>query len=142
MATTSKEMHVRAEDEWRSMMKRLNGIGMVLTLTLAVATMVTGCATVRRSEARSTEQLLAAAGFVMRPADTTERQQGLAARSPYRLESHTEDGNVVYTYADPEGCQCLYVGGDKEYSQYQRLRVEQRVEHEMEWGAAGPWWWR
>ena len=89
----------------------------VLSLALTAAMMLTGCATIRGSDARSTEQLLAAAGFVMRPADTAERQQRLAARPPYRLESHTKDGMVVYTYADPDGCKCLYVGGPKEYSE-------------------------
>jgi hypothetical protein len=107
----------------------------VLSVALAVAVVLTGCATIRRSEARSTEQLLAAAGFVMRPADTAERQQRLAARPPYRLESHTKDGKVVYTYADPDGCKCLYVGGTKEYSEYQRLRVQREIAEDQAWAA-------
>src|SRR5207245_6568511 len=106
-----------------TMSYRVYGTRMGLSVGLSVAVMLTGCAAIQRSEARSTEQLLAAAGFVMRPADTAERQQHLAALPPYRLESRTKDGKVVYTYADPGGCQCLYVGGSKEYSEYQRLRV-------------------
>src|SRR5207245_6961859 len=94
---------------------------MVLSVGLSVAVLLTGCAAIQRSEARSTEQLLAAAGFVMRPADTAERQQHLAALPPYRLEGRTKDGKVVYTYADPGGCQCLYVGGSKEYSESWRV---------------------
>ena len=121
----------------------------VLSVALAAATMLTGCATFRGSEARSTEELLAAAGFVMRPADTAERQQRLVARPPYRLESHTKDGKVVYTYADPDGCNCLYVGGPKEYSEYQRLRLHRHIAadeawaaqySQMDWGIWGPWW--
>src|SRR2546425_13053900 len=81
-----------------------------LSVGLSVAVMLTGCAAIQRSEARSTEQLLAAAGFVMRPADTAERQQHLAALPPYRLESRTKDGKVVDTYADPGGWQGLYGG--------------------------------
>jgi hypothetical protein len=123
---------------------------MVLSLALAAATLLTGCATIRSSEARSTEQVLAAAGFVMRPADTAERQQRLAAMPPYRLQHHTKDGKVVYTYADPDGCKCLYVGGPKEYSEYQRLRLQRQMAAEqawaahaaeMDWGMWGPWWW-
>src|SRR5213594_3991764 len=106
---------------------RVFGTRMVLSIGLAVAVLLPGCATIRSSEARSTEQLLAAAGFVMRPADTAERQQRLAARPPYRLESHTKDGMVVYTYADPDGCKCLYVGGPKEYSEYQHLRLQRQI---------------
>jgi len=122
----------------------------VLSVALAAATMLAGCATIRGSEARSTEQLLAAAGFVMRPADTAERQQRLAARPPFRLESHTKDGTVVYTYADPDGCNCLYVGGPKEYSEYQRLRLHRHIAADEAWGAHvadmdwdlwGPAWW-
>src|SRR6266566_6661190 len=106
----------------------------VLPVALAAATMLAGCATIRGSEARSTEQLLAAAGFVMRPADTAERQQRLAARPPYRLESHAKDGKAVYTYADPGTCKCLYVGGHKEYSEYQHLRLQHRIAVDEAWG--------
>ena len=123
---------------------------MVMSVALAVAVTLTGCATIRRSEARSTEQLLAAAGFLMRPADTTERQQRLAAMPPYQLVGRTKDGKVVYTYADPAPCQCLYVGGSKEYSEYQRLKLERQIAADEAWGAHaadmdwdlwGPAWW-
>ena len=120
-----------------------------LAIGLAVAVTLTGCAAIQRSEARSTEELLAAAGFVMRHADTAERQQRLAALPPYRLESRTKDGSVVYTYAEPGRCHCLYVGGSKEYSEYQRLRVERQIaadqawaaqQGQMDWGFWAPWW--
>jgi len=68
---------------------------------------VTGCATTRREEAASTEQLLAAAGFQMRPADTPERVAALASMPREKLVVRSKDGNVVYTYADPEKCHCL-----------------------------------
>ena len=109
--------------------------GTVLVLALAAVMVLTGCATNRGSEASSTEEMLAAAGFVMRPADTAERQQRLAARPPYRLESHTQDGTVVYTYADPGGCKCLYLGGPKEYSEYQHLRLQRQIAADEAWGA-------
>ena len=112
----------------------------VLSLSLAAAMVLTGCATIRRSEARSTEEMLAAAGFVMRPADTAERQQRLAARPPYRLENHTTDGTVVYTYADPDGCKCLYVGGPKEYSEYQHLRLQRQIAADEAWRAQTAEW--
>lgn len=123
---------------------------MGLSVGLAAALLLTGCAAIQRSEARSTDQLLAAAGFVMRPADTPERQQHLATLPSYRLESRTEDGKVVYTYADPGGCHCLYVGGSKEYSEYQRLRVQSQIaadqvwaaqQAQMDWGMWGPRIW-
>ena len=78
---------------------RVCNMTMVLSVWLAVAVMLTGCATLRRSEARSTEQLLAAAGFVMRPADAAEPQPGLAAMPSSQPDYLTigPDGHVWFT---------------------------------------------
>ena len=46
---------------------------LVLSIAVATAVMLTGCAAIQRSETRSTEQLLAAAGFELRPVDTAEQ---------------------------------------------------------------------
>src|SRR5258705_5367265 len=91
----------------------------VLSGALAAAMVLTGCATMRRSEARSTEELLAAAGFVMRPADTAERQQRLAARPPYRLERPAKDRKVAYQHAAPNRCLSLYLGWPQRHPQGQ-----------------------
>ena len=122
----------------------------LVLLILAASVGLTGCAAIERSRARDTEQLLAAAGFTMRPADTAEQQQHLAAMAPYRLVSHTSDGGVQYTYADPRSCKCVYVGGSKEYSECQRLTTERQIaqeriwaeENAMNWGLWSPWYWR
>src|ERR1700704_3547032 len=114
---------------------RVCGRRMVLSVGLAVAVILTGCATIRSSGARSTEQLLAAAGFVMRPADTAERQQRPAARPPHRLQRAAQEGEGGQTYTDPDGCKCLYVGGPKEYSEYQHLRRERQIAADEAWGA-------
>ena len=86
-----------------------------------------GCAAIRRNEAISTEQLLVAAGFQTRPADTPERLTDLNSMPRQKLVVRSKDGNVVYTYADPDKCHCFYVGGPKEYSTYERLRVEKEI---------------
>ena len=51
--------------------------------------------------------MLAAAGFHMVPADTPERQKDLRSRPPHGIVSRTKDGNVQYTYADPDNCHCV-----------------------------------
>ena len=108
---------------------------------------LSGCATLHAHEAATTERLLAAAGFQMRPAESPERVRDLAAMPPLKVVSRSQDGNVVYTFADPENCHCLYVGGPKEYSAYERLVVEKEIAREtsaasMNWEVWGPWWWR
>jgi hypothetical protein len=95
------------------------------TLLLAVAVLLGGaCAVIQRYEVRDKERMLAVAGFHMRPADTPERQEDLRSLPPHRIVSRTKGGNVGYMYEDPDNCHCVYVGGSKEYSEYERLRVE------------------
>jgi len=111
---------------------------------------LSGCAAIRRHEAASTEQLLAAAGFQIRPADNPERVHDLAVMPPLKIVARSQDNSVRYTFADPYKCRCVYVGGSKEYSAYQRLVTEQQIAQErlwaeedsMNWGLWGPWYWR
>jgi len=123
--------------------RRLGG-GAVVAAAVLLA--LSGCATMRRHEAAGTEQLLVAAGFQRRPADKPEQHQDLTAMPPYKLVARNKNGNVVYTFADPENCHCLYVGGPKEFSEYQRLVVDREVARDLgdaslNWAAWGPWWW-
>jgi len=91
---------------------------------------LSGCATIRRHEAGSTEELLVAAGFQMRHADNPERVHDIGVMPPLKLVARNQAGDVRYTFADPYKCRCLYVGGAKEYSAYQRLVREKQIEQE------------
>jgi hypothetical protein len=124
----------------------MQGYRNVVMLALIIALPLAGCAAIQQREARDTEQLLAAAGFQAKPADTPEKLTNLKAMPPRKLVARSKDGNFVYTYADPDYCQCLYVGGSTEYAAYQRLAVQQEIAEEreaaaMDWDAWGPWWW-
>jgi len=128
-------------------MKRSWTITTLASLALAATLGVTGCAAIRRSQARDTEQFLAAAGFTMQLGGTAEQQQRLAAMPPYRLLSRPSGDSVEYTYADPKNCGCVYVGGPREYSEYQRLVTERQLAQEelwagesWRWRAQRPWW--
>ena len=92
--------------------------GMVRTAVwFAVAAFLgAGCATIQRYEITETERMLAEAGFQRRPED-------LRSIPPHRIVSRIKDGNVEYTYADPDNCRCVWAGGEKEYSEYERLRL-------------------
>ena len=124
----------------------MQGYGNVVVLALIIALPLAGCAAIQRSAARDMEQLLAAAGFQAKPADTPERLAELKTMPPRELVSRSKDGNFVYTYADPDYCQCLYVGGPQEYSRYQDLAVKRQIARErldaaLDWDMWGPWWW-
>jgi hypothetical protein len=116
-----------------------------MLLALIIALPLAGCAAIQRSEARDTEHVLAAAGFQAKPAETPERLARLKTMPPRKLVARSKDGNFVYTYADPDYCHCLYVGGPKVYAAYQRLAAEKEIAEEqqeaaMDWDVWGPWW--
>ena len=74
-----------------------------------------------------TEQMLAAAGFQAVPANTAERQADMAALPARRLIAQAEGDAFTYVYADPSGCDCLYLGNAADYQAYQRLALDRQI---------------
>src|SRR2546428_13215269 len=89
---------------------------LVLSVAVATAGMLTGCAAIQRSETRPSEHLLTAAGFELRPADTAEQEQHLAALPPLPLQWPSTDGKVGSNYAESDGCPCRDVQRSQDYS--------------------------
>lgn len=99
----------------------------------------------------SHEDNLAAAGFIVRPANTPEREAMLRRLPPNRFVMRTKGDKVHYVYADPLVCGCLYVGTQQAYAEYKRHEQEQHLADERQmtaetysdaawnWGAWGPW---
>ena len=120
---------------------------------VALGLSVTGCAAIRAHQTVETEQVLAAAGFQMKPADTPEKFAHLQTLTPRKVVRYTRDGQPQYVYADPETCKCLYVGDEQRYQKYQELSLQKQIADEqmsaaqtnwdasMNWGAWGPWGW-
>jgi hypothetical protein len=126
----------------RERRREMKGYRKVVMLALIAALPLAGCAAIQRSEAKDKEQLLAAAGFQAKPADTPEKLANLRTMPPRQLVSQAKDGKFVYSYADPDYCQCLYVGGPTEYSAYQRLATQKEIAEEaaVDVGHWGPGW--
>ena len=96
---------------------------------------------------KRTEQLLAAAGFEMKLADTPEKLANLSTLAPRRtLIPQVRDNRLYYVYADPDLCKCLYVGTS---TQYERALQEGVANDELiaigeelnalAWNFWGPW---
>jgi hypothetical protein len=97
------------------------------------------------------EDNLAAAGFIVRPANTPERQAMLHRLPANRFVQRTKGEVVHYIYADPLVCGCLYVGSQQAYNQYKRDQQQKRLADEQQmnaadfsdaawnWNAWGPW---
>jgi hypothetical protein len=113
------------------------------TLTMVVA--VSACT----SQVQNKEDMLAAAGFTLVPANTPQRQASLKALPPHKFSRQVRNNNVVYTYADPTICNCLYVGNQAAYGRYRadvfqkQIADEQQMTaqmYQMDWGPWGPGW--
>lgn len=79
---------------------------------LLVAVALAGCSVIQGRTAADSEEILAQAGFQREPLDGP----GLPARQLVQ-------SGAGYSFADPEFCKCVYVGGEKEYAELQRLRA-------------------
>ena len=95
-----------------------------------------------------TEDMLSAAGFQMKGAETPAQVQNLQNMPQGKLLQHTENGKPVFVYADAKGCKCMYVGDEAARQRYEKMAAEKKIadeqmmaaeEYEMDWGPWGPW---
>jgi hypothetical protein len=119
---------------------------------VAVGLAVAGCVT-EQQIVQGKEDMLAAAGFNLRPADTPDRQAELNRLPPHRFVYQSRNGKLVYLYSDPTVCHCLYIGSEAAYQQYRRLALQKQIADEQvmaaqmnmdngwNWGPWGPGWW-
>jgi hypothetical protein len=125
------------------MKKKIVWLKFIAVITV-LGIVLAGCAAVQKSDATDTEQMLAAAGFNMRPADTPEKLAHLKTLTQRKLISHERDGKVYFVYADADNCKCLYAGNQENYQSYEKLSVKQNIAEmneaaPMDWGMWGPW---
>lgn len=123
---------------------------MKLNTILVLASMVAfgGCV---QPDAVRKEGLLAAAGFIPKPADTPQRVAALNRLPPHKFVRTTRNGQPIWLYADPTICGCLYAGDARAYGNYQHEVFEAHLADEramsaqlnadaaMQWEMWGPW---
>jgi len=130
----------------------MTGIALRALLILAHASILGAC-TSQTERIETKEDLLAAAGFDVLPASNPTRQQEISNLPPHHFLSQIKGDKVVYLYADPLVCNCLYVGNQAAYDRYRsevfqrQIADEQQVTAEAldddgwDWGPWGPGWW-
>jgi hypothetical protein len=90
-----------------------------LRLAAVAVLALPGCAYLQGQVAADSEEILAQAGFQRQPLD----EPGLPSRQLVEAAG-------TYKFADPDFCQCMYVGGASEYAELQRIRAERVAGHE------------
>jgi hypothetical protein len=114
----------------------------------AVALGVAGCVSPQQQVAQR-EDLLAAAGFQVRPADSPHRVAAMKRLPPNKFVTKVVNGNPVYLYADPLDCNCVYFGTQQNWDAYKQEMFAQQLADEAQMTAImtqqdwdwGPWGW-
>ena len=120
-----------------------------LTCLLTVAALalgVAGCVSPQQQVAQK-EDLLAAAGFQVRPADSPHRVAAMKALPPHKFVTKVVNGNLVYVYADPLDCNCVYFGTQQAWDAYKQEMFAKQLADEAQMTAImnqeawdwGPW---
>ncbi len=117
---------------------------------LAAAGALSACQT-QQQIVTEHEDALSAAGFIIRPANTPDRQVMLHRLPPHQFVQRVNGDVIHYVYADPLVCGCLYVCTQEAYNQYKLHQQQQNLADEQQmsaqtysdaawnWGAWGPW---
>ncbi|MFT8948444.1 MAG: hypothetical protein ABF876_18350 [Acetobacter aceti] len=90
---------------------------------------VSACMSARQEVAQK-EDHLAAAGFILKPANTPARAAMLTRLPPHRFLRRDKGDMVTYVYADPNVCDCLYVGSQQAYATYRAAQQAQYMADE------------
>jgi hypothetical protein len=112
----------------------------------ALALGIAGCVSAQQQVAQK-EDLLAAAGFQVRPADSPHRVAAMKRLPPNKFVIKVVNGNPVYLYADPLDCNCVYFGNQQNWDAYKQEMFAKQLADEQQMTAImsqdswdwGPW---
>jgi hypothetical protein len=129
-------------------MKPLRHI-LLVTITAACTTLLINCASTQTST-QNRESMLAASGFKTITPKTAAQQQKLQKLPPGKVTMVQKKGKTYYIFPDPAH-NLAYVGGPRQYQQYQQLRNDNKLakesletadmyqDEEMQWSVWGGW---
>jgi len=112
-------------------MTKLIRLAAVAGLTLGIA----GCATPPAQVAQKGD-LLTDAGFQVRIADSPHRIEQMKRLPPNKFVTRVRNGQLVYLYADPYSCKCVYFGTKQNWDAYRQAMAAQQIAKENEMSAA------
>jgi hypothetical protein len=98
-------------------------VGAVMAASLCLTA---GCSGSTQSNANKGDALIAS-GFKMVPANTPERQAALRQLPPQKFVRKLHQDKVVFLYADPANCNCVYAGNLTAYSAYRASMQDKKL---------------
>ena len=117
---------------------RLSAVGLMLAIA--------GCGATPTAQEGD---MLAAAGFQVRVADSPHRVAQMKQLPSSRFVTRVRNGQKVYLYSDPHACNCVYLGSQQNWDAYQQQLAARQMAKEEEISAAesqaewdfGAWGW-
>jgi hypothetical protein len=104
---------------------------MRMLIGLALAAGGLGACQTQQQIVTEHEDNLAAAGFIIKPANTPERQAMLSRLPAHRFVQRVNGDTIHYIYADPLVCDCLYVGTQQAFNQYKLYQQQKNLADEQ-----------
>jgi hypothetical protein len=108
-----------------------HGFGSAIALVVVIGALA-ACQTPQQMIIAQLDDNLSAAGFIVRPANTLERQAMLRRLPTDGFVKQLKGDTVSYYYADSLGCRCLYVGSQQAYDQYKLHALKAHLANEQE----------
>jgi hypothetical protein len=135
-------------DRLRSAAFSTGDIAVTKLIAFCALLAVAGCASQQQLVGQK-EDLLAAAGFQVRVADTPQRLAAMKTLPPNRFVTQVVNGQPVYKYADPLVCRCVYFGTQQNWAAYRQEVFARQLADEAQMTAMmnqtawdwGPWGW-
>ena len=117
--------------------------------TVGLMLPIAGCGATPTAQVAQKGDVLAAAGFQVRVADSPHRVAQMKQLPPNKFVARVRNGQKVYLYSDPLGCNCVYLGMQQNRDAYQQQLAAQQMAREEEVSAAesqaewdfGAWGW-
>ena len=121
----------------------------LISIAAGYTVLLLGCATTQTST-QNRESMLVASGFKVITPKTAAQKQKLQNLPPGKVTMVQKSGKTYYIFPDPAHNQA-YIGGPKQYRQYQQLRADNRLANEnlesaemyqdaeMQWSLWGGW---
>jgi len=105
-----------------------------LAAAAGLALGIAGCASPSPQVAQKGD-LLTDAGFMVRIADSPHRVEQMKRLPPNKFVTRVRNGQLVYLYADPMACRCVYFGTQQNWDAYRQAVAAQQIAKENEMSA-------
>jgi hypothetical protein len=114
-------------------MKWLKSMRIVMMLLPGIFLALAGCAGKQVNKTLQAEEMLVAAGFQLKLADTPAKLERISNIPQKQIMWAMLKGREAYIWADAAGCQCYYQGTRQNYEQLLLNRQEGQTDRSDYW---------